>query len=69
MPLNLAKFVKFLQNILIYEEGLILYIFQHEAKMKSLNETIREGETKKRQLEESLDALQEEVRRYGVFFI
>jgi hypothetical protein len=29
--------------------------------MKSLNETIREGETKKRQLEESLDALQEEV--------
>ena len=38
-----------------------LYVFQHEAKMKSLNETIREGETKKRQLEESLDALQEEV--------
>jgi hypothetical protein len=37
--------------------------------MKSLNETIREGETKKRQLEESLDALQEEVRRYGIFFI
>jgi hypothetical protein len=35
--------------------------------MKSLNETIREGETKKRQLEESLDALQEEVRRCGIF--
>jgi len=38
-----------------------LTIVQHEAKMKSLNETIKEGETKKRQLEESLDALQEEV--------
>jgi hypothetical protein len=35
--------------------------------MKSLNETIREGETKKRQLEESLDALQEEVRRYLLY--
>jgi hypothetical protein len=35
--------------------------------MKSLNETIREGETKKRQLEESLDALQEEVSRYLLY--
>jgi len=35
--------------------------------MKSLNETIREGETKKRQLEESLDALQEEVSQDLVF--
>ena len=40
---------------------MFMIILQHEAKMKSLNETIREGETKKRQLEESLDALQEEV--------
>merc|ERR1719297_375024 len=29
--------------------------------MKSLNETIKEGEAKKRQLEETLDAVQEEV--------
>ena len=29
--------------------------------MKSLNETIKEGETKKRTLEETLDSLQEEV--------
>ena len=29
--------------------------------MKTLNETIRDADTKKRQLEESLDALQEEV--------
>ena len=33
--------------------------------MKSLNESIKEGDVKKRQLEESLDALQEEV---GIFF-
>merc|ERR1740128_18622 len=38
-----------------------LTIVQHEAKMKSLNESIKEGDVKKRQLEESLDALQEEV--------
>jgi len=38
-----------------------LTIVQHEAKMKTLNETIRESDTKKRSLEEELDALQEEV--------
>merc|ERR1719244_1469134 len=38
-----------------------LTIVQHEAKMKSLNESIRKGEAKKRSLEESLDTLQEEV--------
>jgi len=38
-----------------------LTIVQHEAKMKTLNESIREGDTKKRQLEESLDALQEQI--------
>jgi hypothetical protein len=36
--------------------------------MKSLNETIREGETKKRQLEEALDALQEEVLYHNLSF-
>lgn len=41
-----------------------LTIVQHEAKMKSLNETIREGEVKKRSLEESLDTLQEEVTQF-----
>jgi hypothetical protein len=69
--ITLAKFVKFLQNILWYlkrvRSVLKIYLFQHEAKMKSLNETIREGETKKRQLEESLDALQEEVSRYLLY--
>ena len=34
--------------------------------MKSLNETIREGETKKKQLEESLDPLQEEASGLGI---
>lgn len=29
--------------------------------MKNLNESMKEGEAKKRQLEEALDALQEEV--------
>merc|ERR1740122_667129 len=38
-----------------------LTIVQHEAKMKTLNETIRDGDTKKRNLEESLDALQEQI--------
>merc|ERR1712240_321037 len=38
-----------------------LTIVQQEAKMKTLNETIRESDTKKRSLEEELDALQEEV--------
>lgn len=38
-----------------------LTIVQHEAKMKTLNESIREGDSKKRQLEESLDALQEKI--------
>merc|ERR1711962_950588 len=38
-----------------------LTIVQHEAKMKTLNETIRESDTKKRSLEEELDALHEEV--------
>merc|ERR1719431_1750796 len=38
-----------------------LTIVQHEAKMKSLNESIKEGESKKRSLEEELDTLQEDV--------
>ena len=35
--------------------------------MKSLNETIKEGEAKKRQLEETLDAVQEEVQSTFIF--
>ena len=38
-----------------------LTIAQHEAKMKSLNETIKEGEGKKRNFEETIDTLQEEI--------
>jgi len=38
-----------------------LVIVQHEAKMKTLNETVRESDNKKRSLEEALDSLQEEV--------
>ena len=38
-----------------------LTIAQHEAKMKSLNESIKEGEGKKRNLEETIDTLQEEI--------
>merc|ERR1719195_60698 len=38
-----------------------LIIAQHEAKMKSLNESIKEGESKKRNFEETIDTLQEEI--------
>merc|ERR1712235_225399 len=38
-----------------------LTIAQHEAKMKSLNESIKEGEGKKRNFEETIDTLQEEI--------
>merc|ERR1712241_39169 len=38
-----------------------LTIVQHEAKMKSLNESIKEGESKKRSLEETVDTLREEI--------
>merc|ERR1719278_1370859 len=38
-----------------------LTVVQHEAKMKSLNESIKEGESKKRNLEETIDTLQEEI--------
>merc|ERR1719166_563579 len=38
-----------------------LTIAQHEAKMKSLTESIKEGEGKKRNFEETIDSLQEEI--------
>merc|ERR1719220_936155 len=38
-----------------------LTIAQHEAKMKSLNESIKEGEGKKRSFEETINTLQEEI--------
>jgi len=38
-----------------------LTIVQQEAKMKTLNESIRESDTKKRNLEETVDTLQEEI--------
>ncbi|KAK4310116.1 hypothetical protein Pmani_018292 [Petrolisthes manimaculis] len=36
---------------------------QHEAKMKTLTQSMKEGENKKRSLEEQLDSLNEEVAR------
>ncbi|XP_052866152.1 kinesin heavy chain [Anopheles cruzii] len=40
-----------------------LLISQHEARMKSLQESIREAENKKRTLEEHIDALREECAK------
>ncbi|XP_060527756.1 kinesin heavy chain [Cylas formicarius] len=40
-----------------------LLISQHEARMKSLQESMREAENKKRMLEESIDALREECAK------
>lgn len=37
--------------------------FQYEAKMKSLQETMKDVDTKKRTLEESVDALNEECAK------
>jgi hypothetical protein len=39
----------------------LISLGQHEAKTKSLNESLRELEVKKRQLEEHIDSLNEEV--------
>lgn len=40
-----------------------LLISQHEARMKSLQESMREAENKKRTLEENIDALREECAK------
>jgi kinesin family protein 5 len=40
-----------------------LLISQHEARMKSLQESMREADNKKRQLEEDVDALREECAK------
>ncbi|KAK8745179.1 hypothetical protein OTU49_000498, partial [Cherax quadricarinatus] len=40
-----------------------LLITQHEAKMKTLSQSMKEGENKKRSLEEQVDSLNEEVAR------
>ena len=50
----------------VYEKELSdcrLLISQHEARMKSLQESMRESENKKRSLEESVDALREECAK------
>lgn len=49
-----------------YEKDLAdcrLLISQHEARMKSLQESMRESENKKRTLEENIDALREECAK------
>lgn len=38
-----------------------IIILQHEAKMKTLNATMKEMEAKKRVLEEAVDSLNEEM--------
>ena len=38
-------------------------IVQHEAKMKSLSETVKDGDQRKRQLEEQIDQLNEECAK------
>ena len=43
-----------------------LLISQHEARMKSLQESMREAENKKRGLEDDLDALREEYAKLKV---
>lgn len=40
-----------------------MLISQHEARMKSLQESMREAENKKRALEENIDALREECAK------
>lgn len=40
-----------------------LLISQHEARMKSLQESMKEAENKKRALEENIDALREECAK------
>ncbi|XP_026470738.1 kinesin heavy chain-like [Ctenocephalides felis] len=54
------------KKITEYERDLAdcrLLISQHEARMKSLQESMREAENKKRTLEENLDALREECAK------
>lgn len=52
----------FLQTTLSQKLNLyVLLLGQHEAKTKSLNESLRELEVKKRLLEEQIDSLNEEV--------
>jgi len=49
-----------------YEKDLAdcrLLISQHEARMKTLQESMREAENKKRTLEEDVDSLREECAK------
>jgi kinesin family protein 5 len=49
-----------------YEKDLAecrLLVSQHEARMKTLQESMRETENKKRTLEEELDSLREECAK------
>ncbi|CAG2054474.1 unnamed protein product [Timema podura] len=54
------------KKITEYEKDLAdcrLLISQHEARMKSLQESMREAENKKRTLEEDIDSLREECAK------
>lgn len=42
-------------------KGIFYSVFQHEAKIKSLTEYLQNVEQKKRQLEENVDSLNEEL--------
>lgn len=70
MFLNLLKY---LPKVNDYEKELAesrLKISQNEARLKSMQESLREAENKKRTLEENIDTLREEfakVKAAGVY--
>lgn len=49
------------RNNQFISESIFVFCFQHEAKIKSLTEYLQNVEQKKRQLEENVDSLNEEL--------
>lgn len=65
LKLNLT-FTSILPQVSEYEKDLAecrLLISQHEARMQTLTESMKEAETRKRALEEDVDALREECAK------
>ena len=61
MEQSQQKMLIFLQEAQILIKSLSWRLGQLEAKMRSMNESIREVESKKRTLEELVDSLNEEI--------
>ena len=61
MEKSQQKMLIFLQEAQILIKSLSWRLGQLEAKMRSMNESIREVESKKRTLEELVDSLNEEI--------